>query len=382
MSSEGLLAGELKSLPPAPDEVEVSLFGSGYGECVLIHPGDGHWLIIDSCIDSKTSQPSAIQYLKSISVDPSQSVRQVIATHWHDDHVKGLAKVFGECQSADFVCSEALRTDEFLQLVMAHSDRFMSLSGLTSGMDEFRETLNEAKKRDTGRQVIKFAVADRCLWKSSIASYGSECVVYALSPSDAALIYSKLQIAELLPKIGETKKRTPALSPNRAAIALWVSCGSLNILLGSDLEEEGQETLGWSAVLTSQAKPSGKASVFKVPHHGSVSSHNDAVWRDLLSGISIVMLTPYKKGSVALPTNDDIDRICSLTARAYITTEPSKGKVIKREKTVERTIRETVRNIRQVYSRTGHIRLRIRHGITPNIELFNGAQILCRTAAA
>lgn len=381
MSSGGLLAGELKSLPPAPDEVEVSLFGPGYGECVLIHPGDGHWLIIDSCIDSKTSQPSAIQYLKSISVDPSQSVRQVIATHWHDDHVKGLAKVFGECQSADFVCSEALRTDEFLQLVMAHSDRFMSLSGLTSGMDEFRETLNEAKKRNIHRQVIKFAVADRCIWKSSIGAYGSECTVHALSPSDAALIHSKLQIAELLPKVKETKKRTPALLPNRAAVALWFSRGSLNILLGSDLEEEGQVTLGWSAVVTSQSRPAGKAAIFKVPHHGSETSHNDAIWSELLDSQPVAVLTPYKKGSFTLPTVADVERICSLTKRAYITAEQAKGKMIKRDKTVERTIRETVRDIRQVYSKAGHIRLRIRPGSSPNIELFDGAQILCKSVA-
>lgn len=34
-------------LPP-PDVIEVSVFGRGSGESVLVHYGDGQWIIVDS----------------------------------------------------------------------------------------------------------------------------------------------------------------------------------------------------------------------------------------------------------------------------------------------------------------------------------------------
>ncbi len=205
------MAGDSRKNPsPALDEIEVSVFGPGYGESVLIHPGGGHWIIIDSCLDSSSGQPAPLLYLKSIGVQPSQAVSQIVATHWHDDHIRGLAQIVRECRSAEFVCSEALRTDEFLTLVESHSSRFMTLSGLTSGIQEFRDTLYEL--RDRGLSSPKFAVADRCIWKKQIDSISAECIIHSLSPSDAALIAAKLQIASLLPQAKATKKRLPLIN--------------------------------------------------------------------------------------------------------------------------------------------------------------------------
>ena len=32
---------------PQPDQVEISIFGPGYGECILIHCGNDEWIISD-----------------------------------------------------------------------------------------------------------------------------------------------------------------------------------------------------------------------------------------------------------------------------------------------------------------------------------------------
>jgi len=37
-----------------PDELEVSVFGPGYGESLAIHLGLGSWIIIDSCRHNQT----------------------------------------------------------------------------------------------------------------------------------------------------------------------------------------------------------------------------------------------------------------------------------------------------------------------------------------
>jgi len=34
---------------PEKDEIEVSIFGPGYGECIVIHIGNNEWVVID-CI--------------------------------------------------------------------------------------------------------------------------------------------------------------------------------------------------------------------------------------------------------------------------------------------------------------------------------------------
>lgn len=75
--------------------MEVSLFGPGYGECVVLHLGHGEWVIIDSCISAAASDPAPIHYLASIGVDPDLEVGLVVATHWHDDHIRGMERLTG-----------------------------------------------------------------------------------------------------------------------------------------------------------------------------------------------------------------------------------------------------------------------------------------------
>lgn len=97
---------------PESHQFEVSLFGPGVGESVVVHLGSNNWIIVDSC---KTAhhQAAALEYLDGLGVDLSNDVKAVVATHWHNDHVRGLDETFTRCSSAKFICSSALLTDEF-----------------------------------------------------------------------------------------------------------------------------------------------------------------------------------------------------------------------------------------------------------------------------
>ena len=96
---------------PAAKEIEVTLFGPGYGEAVVVHLGEGVWILIDSCIDPNTKTPASLHYLQSIGVDLG-GVRTVIASHWHDDHVRGISQIAAKCATADFVLSAVFNTKE------------------------------------------------------------------------------------------------------------------------------------------------------------------------------------------------------------------------------------------------------------------------------
>lgn len=78
---------------PGDDEVEVSLFGPGLGECVVVHLGKSEWMIVDSCVRVGEKEPVALEYLEKLGVDIATSVTMVVASHWHDDHVRDRKSV-------------------------------------------------------------------------------------------------------------------------------------------------------------------------------------------------------------------------------------------------------------------------------------------------
>ena len=90
---------------PEYDEFELSLFGPGVGECIVIHLGAGEWIIVDSCKGER--DPAAIEYLKSLKVSLEHEVKLVVATHWHNDHIRGLDTILSKCPVASFFASRS-----------------------------------------------------------------------------------------------------------------------------------------------------------------------------------------------------------------------------------------------------------------------------------
>jgi len=60
---------------PGPDVIEVSIFGPGKGESVLVHLGQGEWIVVDSCVNQRTREVPALTYLDRIGVDVGTQVR-------------------------------------------------------------------------------------------------------------------------------------------------------------------------------------------------------------------------------------------------------------------------------------------------------------------
>jgi glyoxylase-like metal-dependent hydrolase (beta-lactamase superfamily II) len=61
--------------------------------------GSGHWIIVDSCRNSRTRRPVALEYFEHIGAQ-ADSVILIVATHWHDDHISGLAATLEACTKA------------------------------------------------------------------------------------------------------------------------------------------------------------------------------------------------------------------------------------------------------------------------------------------
>lgn len=331
------------SSPPANGELEVTLFGPGYGESIVLHVGDGSWVVVDSCI-SPTGEPRALQYLTELGVDHSRAVRLIVATHWHDDHIRGMAKLVTACSSAVFCCASVLCQQEFLA-VFGHfePDR---VPGPSSGVRELYDVFSRLHATAT---KPKFALADNLIFRQG------SCEIWALSPNSAAFFKFLRQVGDLLPSQGETRRRIPSLTPNQVTVVLWIQIGDIAVLLGSDMEKPG-----WADILHSATRPTGKASVYKVPHHGSANADEPAVWQDMLDSDPWAILAPWRRGGRNLPRPSDVQRILSFTSKAYSTTPERRlnASPAPRDRMVARTIRESGIELRSVPMSNDAIRLR------------------------
>lgn len=338
---------------PGDFELEVSVFGPGYGESVLVHLGRNRWLIVDSCVDPESGDPAPLQYLNRIGVKPNDAVKLVVATHWHDDHIAGLARIVEQCAQAEFTCSQALTCREFFELA-----QFSKRSITTRpGMEQFSKVLSILAERKQGRLESRGPEwASICKVLYVERDQRPLCEVTSLSPSSGQITLFLNQISSLLPAEYNQQRRLVSVQPNHAAVVLWVCVENTRVLLGSDLEETPNPNTGWSVIVESKNRPPGKASVFKVPHHGSRNADQPRVWSEMVEHKPHAVLTPFNLGLTSLPTKRDAERICRRTENAYSTARLPK--TTKRNPTVERTIKEVTRKFRTISSAMGHVRLR------------------------
>lgn len=349
--------------PIGIDDIELHVFGPGYGEGLLLHVGHGDWIVVDSCVDT-AGQPSALKWLRHVGVDPATAVKLVVATHWHDDHVRGLAEVFRECSAAEFVCSGAMLSQELLALAYDAENAGIKNS---SGVDELRGIADELQRRRkvSGGKSLGLG--------QTLASANSRlfqrlgplpCEVWSLSPSSAELQAAMNLFAEEFNKQGaewQTRRRIVARTPNTTSVVLWISVGQRGLLLGADLEESGSSAsgamvdAGWSAIVSSSARPQARSSVFKIPHHGSPTGHHDGVWDTMLEPETAAVVTPFLNGRVKLPRLEDCERILSRTPSAYISTKSSSKRYKPTDKVVKWAMHDRAPRTR---NEPGHVVLR------------------------
>jgi ribonuclease BN (tRNA processing enzyme) len=230
----------LSPTKPDFDELEITLIGPGQGECCLLHLGNARWIVVDSCKDNRTNVPAALGYLSSIGTT-TDSVELIVATHWHDDHISGLAETLKVCRKAKFCTSSALSSNEFLANVAPYNNRLLFAGG--SGVAEIFEVIEEL--RVSGRTPALKAGPDRRLVQIAADQFAHnfDCEIWSLSPSDAQIQAFHVEIAALIPQIRDTKRRLPSQRQNSMSVVTFIQVGAFAALLGGDLETTTNTTL-------------------------------------------------------------------------------------------------------------------------------------------
>ena len=202
--------------------------------------------------------------------------------------------------------------------------------------------------------------------------------MWSLSPSDLTFQAFMRRMRTLLPQQGQPKQLIPPLGPNDTSVVVLVEVGETAVLLGADLERAG-----WIAILNDKQRVGRKASVFKVPHHGSEDAQVDRVWAEMLEESPFAVLAPWRKGGDSLPTKQGARRILGFVDKAYITAPPVPDigrPVRRRSRTVTRTIQEIGARLYSRAPSSGLVRLRKKIGSSSewSVEMFGEARELSK----
>lgn len=315
-----------KLTPPKDDEIEISLFGPGFGESIVIHTGYNDWIIIDSCKFRGSNKPAAIDYFESLSISPN--VKLICASHWHDDHIKGLVELLDEYKEAVLVISAALRDKKFSKIVL---DSPASRDPYNNGRTGIKEIQLIYEKIKSCNRKVLLAQENMDLYENKKSGF----LLRSISPNPAITIRSIVNLIESAVQENPRMAILPDPRPNDISVALQASFGGSSMLLGADLESPGWDVAIQNAISLE------KSSVYKVAHHGGKSGDHKKIWSEALANNPVSVVAPFRRGNKRLPTKKDIERLTSNSGDLYITTQDEqKTKKYSQDKYVQRSLND------------------------------------------
>ena len=361
-------------MKPKVDEIEVTVFGPGYGECAVIHIGSGKWAIIDSCLDDNL-EPSSLSYLRKLGVAIETDVISVSASHWHDDHVKGLAKTIDACQSARLSFGSALQSKEFIAFLCAHE--FQPIQKLDRGGTELLNCLKVLKRSN---RSIRPLIEDALIFdfEEGYLDHSQRVEMRALSPSGQQF-EDFLQRIATFPECskGQPKGRISEPSRNDLSVAMLLTIGSQGVLFGADLEQTSNPKKGWSAVVANRRGRQPLSHVFKIPHHGSQDAYNAEVWDEMVARKPWSIVTPWRKGGRNLPKAADVARLKRYSTKCYITSASLPSPKKRHDRETMKLIQAAKLNIGTSIYSAGRVTMRWMAGcMSPVVELGGKAKAL------
>ena len=309
-------------IPPKNNEIQLTVYGPGYGECILIHLGNKEWVVIDSCLEN--GKPAALSYFKEIGVNAADAVKAVIATHWHDDHTQGLHDTIKVCKSAKLIISSVFSDEDFLTLAFAVNLNF-GKEGIGRGATEILSCINTIRTRN---EYPVFAHENLEIWSvdKGVMAHNKPIQVLALSPSNAQVYEFLLESSKKLGKITNKSGLTPEddqyinlNNKNSVSIATLINIGDFSILLGADVENNKNPKLGWKNIISNHKYRTNKPHILKSPHHGSINAYSKEFWSDLMKEYPITVVTAWNRGRIKLPTTRDLSRLRKHSKAVYLT---------------------------------------------------------------
>lgn len=313
MNNEPFLKDQL-GFPPEKDQIEVTVFGPGYGESILIHIPSLGWGIVDSCCYTfkDINYVLPLEYLRIFNV---KKLCFAIISHPHADHYKGMLNILQEFKTnIEKICLYSGNGTRELKQYLSEKEGLLG-----DRQRDIRELgtlfkyINVLKEK--GVKLFKLSEMTNIVPDSEIQLDNHRKFrvnIIALSPSGASVDKYENILKTIISKVLQNRDIDLLVNfddrnHNLISSAILLQIGNANIILGSDLEIGDSEQEGWRGVCSLWTTLS--AHLLKVSHHGSENAHYDDAWRahsSLSQPTSIV--TSFNK-TPKLPTENDISRI-------------------------------------------------------------------------
>jgi hypothetical protein len=298
---------------PTDDVIEITAFGPGLGESIVLHlPGFG-WGVIDSCVFRGVCLP--LDYLRALNVS---LLNFVFLSHPHQDHYLGMDELLDAFPSIEMVGRYHGNSIEELKRFWLRQD----VANGTEVSESLAKVFNALKRAaDRGASYQKLS-ENVTFQKQGIAAGGSfASKIVALSPSAMSEEVYTETLQRCIPRVGKRMKPLKITDRNLIASAPWISVNDTTILLGSDVEKGTLRQTGWKGIVSSPHCPDLKIGIIKVAHHGSSGAHHQEAWSKHRQKNPISLVTPFVQGKHALPGIGDMRRIKEHSQKVGITGE-------------------------------------------------------------
>lgn len=328
----------------APDEfVVVVIGGPSQGESVLVHYGDGKWLVVDSCTYGGTNLP--LDFFEKAHVDLNM-VEHVVCSHWHDDHVSGLPEVLANCPKAYFRLPFISNMEVMPQYFVYKSEKSIK-ENECEAWKTFQECLDVLEHRtldegdDMALKDLNFASVEQSV--VDYETHNTRVDIKAFSPSN-----------EMCARFGQMLANGDAdncdfddgdIDPNMCSITLGIKFGQNNrhLFLGADLEcNRDRAAVCESCVGECDARHAigmcnlkgnhhfealHQISYTKINHHSSQTGYCCEYWDNYVSDDCIGVSTAFT--SRGLPKKDMAYKYFKSNDQFFITSRKSQKKLNK-----------------------------------------------------
>lgn len=267
------------------DELEITTLGvgRGKGESIVIHLGDNQWAIIDSCMYEE--RPLALFYLETIKV-PTDNVRFIICTHWHEDHTEGLAQLLRECKNSKLCTPPVGEYERFLQYIFSQIELDSSNSGAWKCMEECIQLIDNGVSESRSLLFANEGV---------VISENDNINLRSLTPPPQIILDMNQALLKMDHNAPDAKLASD-IKENMCSTVLSYYSKECSALLGGDLENNLTDDMkrqvnycddlcpqyskkGWCHLVQSVEQfQKHTYSFVKIPHHSSCTAFCSKLW--------------------------------------------------------------------------------------------------------
>lgn len=355
---------------PKINEVEITLFGHGYGESIVVYIPEVGWAVIDSFqadLEKETIIPP-LEYLKELLYPEYPKLAFVLLTHPHEDHYRGLDNILTDYPGGiEKICW--YQGNGIRELKSYWAQQKIADNGFLPNYPKIdRAILSAIKLGVSERRLSELTeIVDKRNVK--IEDYGiTDISIKALSPG-ASCIRKYLELLhKAIPEEGKAVLRLDDRGHNLLSVSLLIKLGDLKILLGSDVENSQGEDTGWQSIILNTGADL-SAQLVKVSHHGSINGYLKEAWDMHCSKAkAIAIITPFNRTPSPLPSAEVTDTLKSICHRVGVS-----GVVEESEKLTDYYKRDVAGAIRYHARSFRVLKKSNRVGFIRNRFLLNGA---------